>query len=355
MHVKTLRPLILTCAMAAFAAIVLSELVVIASAQTGRAIRTAAVTQPSQCVMYGADNFGRFYSLNTATGAATLIGHLPFGSPTEIAFDPASRRALVQEGGFTFQGNEFDIATGAAIGPIIDEGANFAGLEWVGNVLYGTTMDTVGGPSKLRTLNPWTGANTIIGPTGQGPIAGLAYDTNTATMYGVTAGNGPKDLVTIDLATGAATIVGPLGITAGSLKFGSDGILYAGGARTQTGRLYTVNTATGAATLVGPVGFTDDVTGLMLVCTEPLTQASISGRVTTASGVGIARVKVVLTGGEAPMVFTTNSFGAYSFDSLATGRKYTVTPVTRKYAFTPQSRVIDLTNNVTNVDFTANG
>src|SRR4029453_10901844 len=107
---------------------------------------------------------------------------------------------------------------------------------------------------------------TIIGPTGiNSPIAGLAYDDTTATMYGLTggAGGGTSNLVTVNLATGAATVVGSVGFNGGSLEFGPDGNLYAGSTG-GSGDLYRINKATGASTLVGPTSFIN-LTGLALV------------------------------------------------------------------------------------------
>ncbi len=51
---------------------------------------------------------------------------------------------------------------------------------------------------------------------------------------------------------------------AGSLQFGPDGNLYAGGTGPDAGNLFRINPATGASTLVGATGF-DRVSGLTLV------------------------------------------------------------------------------------------
>ncbi len=51
---------------------------------------------------------------------------------------------------------------------------------------------------------------------------------------------------------------------AGSLQFGMDGFLYAGGTGGSGGDLYRINTITGLGTFVGATGF-DSVTGLTLV------------------------------------------------------------------------------------------
>ncbi|HYX29391.1 MAG TPA: DUF4214 domain-containing protein, partial [Pyrinomonadaceae bacterium] len=111
-----------------------------------------------------------------------------------------------------------------------------------------------------------TGSSTVIGATGiNDPIAGLAFNDASGTMYGLTGGasGGASNLVRINLTTGAATVIGSVGFNGGSLEFGADGALYAGSTG-GTGNLYRINPATGASTLVGATGFTN-ITGLTLV------------------------------------------------------------------------------------------
>jgi hypothetical protein len=72
-----------------------------------------------------------------------------------------------------------------------------------------------------------------------------------------------------------ATVVGPTGISAGSLEFGPDGNLYAGGGQGATGNLYKINKTTGVGTLVGATGF-GNVSGLMNVCALTPTATSTS-------------------------------------------------------------------------------
>ena len=85
-------------------------------------------------------------------------------------------------------------------------------------------------------------------------------------------------------------------------------------------------------------------------------QASISGRVTTADGLGIrnARVTVAGTALPEPLTATTGSFGYFSFNGLRAGETYVVTVNSQRYTFTVPSRVITLVDNVFDVDFVAN-
>ncbi len=225
--------------------------------------------------LYGCDSSGRLFTIDVSTGAGTYVGDLPvYPDPgaTEMEFDDASGMAFVQGRDGTFGGQLFDILSCAALGALVPtDDVALNGLEYIGGVLYGTAIPYSCEPSVLVTVDPVTGAITPIGPTGVGPVSGLAWDPSTHTMYGVTGCwqvFGPSQLVTIDLTTGAATPVGPTGLYLGSLEIGPGGILYASGNRVDGGNIYTIDPATGAPTLVGPTGFAD-VTGLALVSRWP--------------------------------------------------------------------------------------
>jgi extracellular elastinolytic metalloproteinase len=214
--------------------------------------------------LYGGTRFAELFTIDLATGIGSFVGFLPGPGSTEIEYDNLTGTAFSQFPDGNFAGQAFDINTGAATGVVIADGASFNGLEYVGSTLYGTVIFFPGGPSSLYTLDPTTGASGFIGDTGFGPIAGLAYDPVAGVMYGITGGPGADaQLLTIDLATGAATVVGPTGLQAGSLQFGPDGALYAGGTGVSSGELWRIDQATGTGTLVGLTGF-GPVTGLTL-------------------------------------------------------------------------------------------
>jgi len=225
--------------------------------------RRAHGGQAQACNFFGSDNIGNLFVIDLLTGAGTLIGTLPTGS-TEIECDEGGDPdCFVQNPNGGLAITQFDITNGSGLGPTVEDGAAFNGLEYVDGVLYGTSITAGQGPSTLQTLDPFTGVATAIGLTGVGPISGLAFDTVSVSgaMYGIAGGPGPANLYTIDLATGVATVVGSTGIQAGSLDFGPDGILYAGGTGPDGGNFYRINVTTGASTLVGPTGFSS-VTGL---------------------------------------------------------------------------------------------
>ncbi len=222
---------------------------------------------PGVVTLYGSDRSGNLFTVDITTGIGSFVGG-PISDPskigvTEIEYDNIGMTAFAQQPDGSFQGNFFDISTGVpTTGPISNGGA-YNGLEYVGDTLYGTVIVGPGFPSELRILNPATGSSSLVGATGVGPISGLAHDDSAGITYGIAGGPGPAAFYTINLATGQATLVGSTGIQAGSLEFGPDGNLYAGGTGPNQGELYQIDPSTGASIFVGITGF-GPVTGLTL-------------------------------------------------------------------------------------------
>jgi len=239
-----------------------------AFALTVLALGLLAVPRPAVSqYLHGTDNQGNMYFINIASGAGSYLCSLPTSPDpgvTEIEFDFVTMRGVVQSRDGIFTNQTVDIFNCAPFTGEVFNGMAFNGLEYIGGVLYGTAIANTCGPSQFMILNPYSGTTSLIGPTGMGPISGLAYNAAFGIMFGVTGcvnQFGPSNLVTIDMATGTATLVGPTGILAGSLEFGPDGLLYAGGNNQDGGNLYRIDPATGAATMVGPTGMSG-VTGL---------------------------------------------------------------------------------------------
>lgn len=109
------------------------------------------------------------------------------------------------------------------------------------------------GNSPLYTVDPVTGVFTSVGSTSRA-FTGLAFDPTSGVLYGATSNNSPlnlRSLVTVNPASGATTLVGSFGIggTLADIAFKSDGTLY--GWASNGGHLHSVNKSTGAATIVG--------------------------------------------------------------------------------------------------------
>ena len=141
----------------------------------------------------------------------------------------------------------FDSATGISTLRIAVGGSQrFFGLEahpGTGTV-YGT--DPLG-TSTLWTLDINSGAATLIGNINGDTIADIAFDPTTGVLYGM--GRNSSVLYTINPATGAPTVVGTSDPNARcGLVFSPTGQLYA---FSVNGALYSINKATAAATLIG--------------------------------------------------------------------------------------------------------
>jgi hypothetical protein len=114
----------------------------------------------------------------------------------------------------------------------------------------GSTMQGLFGIDSsfnLLSINPNSGAVSVIGPTGfTSTTGGLGLSTNSPTLYVTNIGN----LYTLNTNTGAATEIGPLLNTffIDSMVI-VNGVLYGGDASHPN--IDTLNTATGSAT-IGP-------------------------------------------------------------------------------------------------------
>ena len=83
--------------------------------------------------------------------------------------------------------------------------------------------------------------------------------------------------------------------------------------------------------------------------------SSITGRVVTSSGTGLANVMVTIEdmSGNRVGTATTDTFGIYTVRGLQTGNTYVVSVISRRYRFDPSSHVIMFTDEVAGLNFTA--
>jgi hypothetical protein len=247
--------------------------------------------------MYATDNAGNFFLIDLSTAAPTVISSGRACSAaglqvTELEFNNATGAGIVQNSADAFSYNELDFTTGLPSGPTTLDGGAFQGMEWIGGTLYGTVVLGGGGasPSELWTLDPATGMTTVIGPTGVNNISGLALQPGTLSFYGVTAGanaGGTSRLVTIDSDTGLATVVGDTGLVLGSLEFGPDGRLFAGGGQGNANELWEINPSNAEAWLIGDTGLgANAITGLAYV--ESPEERRVFYAIKNTDGVGAA-------------------------------------------------------------------
>ena len=124
------------------------------------------------------------------------------------------------------------------------------------------------GGSTLYRINPDNGSAFPVGLMHLVDCGGLARDPLTGTLYA--SGRNPatslESLWTVDPSTGAATLVGPMGVQSTSdLAFRADGTLFSFHLLDDDGGQWTVGVvdlATGAVSILGPSGTAGDGNGI---------------------------------------------------------------------------------------------
>ncbi len=125
------------------------------------------------------------------------------------------------------------------------------GGTWANGIWYGEVSNSITLLSDLVTLDPVTGARTLIGSLGVA-VNDISYNPVNNTMYAVIG----SSLYTVDMTTGLATLVG--GSTAG-IDYYNIAIDAAGQAYGIDGAgatLGTIDLTTGAYTVIGSLGYT---------------------------------------------------------------------------------------------------
>lgn len=150
--------------------------------------------------------------------------------------------------------------------------------------LYGATSQIGICPSNLYSIDPATGAATLIGPTvgpGSTPyclVSAMKFDRSNGVLYAIgfkTRFSADGFLIAIDTKTAAVTEIGDAGLVVPDMAFRSDGTLYVY-VHEQGGpdAIFTVDTATAASTFLGFTGFLGPGNGLAFSPGDVLFHAS---------------------------------------------------------------------------------
>jgi hypothetical protein len=177
--------------------------------------------RPANGLLYALASSGRLYTVNPATGAATLATTLavtPSGVNFGVDFNPVADRLRVVSN--TGQNLRVNVDNGDTIvdGTINPGGTQLAAIAYTNSAAGATAtglyyLDAASGALFLQNP-PNNGSLVQIGSLGVafGGPAGfdiLASGGNTA--YAALSAGGTRGLYTIDLVAGAATLVGPIG------------------------------------------------------------------------------------------------------------------------------------------------
>lgn len=129
-----------------------------------------------------------------------------------------------------------------------------------------------------------------------------------------------------------------------------------GGADSGSGNFSVVGTNAQAIAGTNSTGGQFEVNGgfWQVFLAPTAANASVSGRVTTATGIGIANVRVSITNlGGASQTAITNGFGYFSFQEIPSGETYIVTVRSKQYQFSNGTRVLFVSDDVSDVIFIA--
>ena len=241
-----------------------------ASFITGLAVNESLVGidfRPSSGALYGLGSFGRIYTLNTATGAATLMSSI---------FNAADSQPIA------LSGTEF----GIDFNPVPDR------LRITSNLGQNLRVNVASGSTTVDgTLNQLVGTPYIVASAYTNSFAGAT----TTTLYNI---DSSSDMLTIQNPpnNGTQVNVGMLGadvtalagmdiITSGATNTAYAALQVAG---TQGSRLAMVNLGTGAASFVGSIG--GEQTSDSLAIRDIAVQAVPEPTTMAALGLGAAAI-----------------------------------------------------------------
>ncbi len=221
--------------------------------------------------------------------------------------------------------------------PVLATADNFYAGDYAGDdfsKVYAVLSATAPAIPELYSINPATGARTLIGttalPAGFSPLD-MAWDYTTSTMYMTAGPGGATSLYTLNLTTGAATLVaavtgGGFGTGINLLAHPFTGVLYA--VDLAVDDLFSIDKTTGAATLIGDIGYNlqfaqgadfDNATGTAYLCAY------------TGGGVNSLRTVDLATG----LSTSVGSFDNAEVDICAIGTALGTSPSGPKLTATP--------------------
>jgi hypothetical protein len=249
-------------------------------------------------VMYGITFSNQLITINTTTGAGTLVGNLDSSmAGYGLAVSNGKLYAYDQIAELIRQ---IDPATGHTLASINIGTASLIGEGDLAFRSDGTGfLETASGPSGagLIKFNLSPPSSSFLGSSKI--IDGLNFDSGDV-LYAMSQGtsdSGSK-LYTVNQANGALTLVGALGIAAaaneilGGLTFGADGTLWgelSDGGSSST--LVKVDKATGAATVVGNITGFGNVSGIAFVGSVPEPSGLLLLGTCIAGVVGLRRAR----------------------------------------------------------------
>jgi hypothetical protein len=197
------------------------------------------------------------YTVDSVTGAGNYVGNFGQGATYTLSFDHSGNLYGIS--------NSWSDGTLVKINQSTGQATTVSGSTGVGNLMAmafapdGTLYSASWATNSLYTINPVTGAATLVGSLGFANIMDIDFDSH-GNMYGLS-----DSLYKIDLTTGHGTLVTNLANTClmGMAIDASDRFL-ATDYCTGNSPLYQINTANGSLTSIGMTGISASMGGAML-------------------------------------------------------------------------------------------
>ena len=174
--------------------------------------------------LYGLGSQSHLYTINPVTGFATQVGAGAF-SPSlngiDFGFNAGTSQLYVSSD--LGQNLTLNPVTGVATAGINYTGASVDAMtyDYLSTSFYGISAAT----HDLYSLNPVTGATSLIGATGVSFADRIGFDISPITDNAFFSGTvgGQTEFFSVNLATGALSLIGDIG-TPGELTSGLDSI-----------------------------------------------------------------------------------------------------------------------------------
>jgi hypothetical protein len=249
--------------------------------------------------------------IDSTTGVSTPLGATGAGGLNSLAYNPANG-LFYTVGGLATSTNASTLYTvnptsGAASSTgVVLTVSDVRGLAFTpAGICYAIVNAT---PDQLHTVNIQTGQTTLVGATGSSSLQALASNASGqlyAWAVSPTA-TGAGSLFSVNPGTGATTLIGNAFAQIQGLAFSPTGVLYGA-----TQSLYTINTTNGAVTQVGAGGL-GDIRGIEFVNQSPpsVTFVPSSGNV-SPGGTLVVQYSAPGHGGEQFIPIPSGTLGSF--------------------------------------------
>jgi len=288
----------------------------------------------------GRNDGGRVITIDTSTGAGTLLGETGLALVPALAINSQGEMFGAEE--LTGNLHRIDAATGEA--EFVASTGLFA-LQALAfdndDVLYGADFSFP--LSSLYIIDPNTGATTLINRSNDF-FTGLAFDPTDGTLWGSTGGAEPvvpDGIYTIDPVTAQGALVGTTGFGGPTpdIAIDSEGNLFgAKGGGQGSNVLIEIDKSTGSGALIGNIGFVA-VSGMAFRPQKP------EGKQISLNARAINFGKVLVDTTSPPRHLTIRSFGSEDLtisEITISGAEFHLSGVPALPAILPPGAEIDL-------------